>query len=161
MMAVCSRSATRRSTRSLRTRSRACLHADDFLEQLHRILGRDGGLLFTVPFVWDEHEQPIDYGRHTSLGVRSLLERHGFEVVELRKSAADARVIFQLMNCYIYKRIRDWPAVFRLPVWMLITPLTNIAGALLGALLPTNEDLYLENGVFARKVTTSKKTSDV
>lgn len=61
-------------------------------------------LLITVPFVWDEHEQPHDFARYTSFGLRHLLEKSGFEIIEHRKSVCDIRVVFQLLNGYIYKK---------------------------------------------------------
>ena len=33
---------------------------DEFLSEINRVLRDDGVLLLTVPFVWDEHEQPFD-----------------------------------------------------------------------------------------------------
>ena len=63
-----------------------------------------GLVLMTVPFVWDEHEQPHDYTRYSSFGLISILDRHGFEVLELRKSVDDIRIVFQLLNAYIHKK---------------------------------------------------------
>jgi SAM-dependent methyltransferase len=42
---------------------------DDFLNEVNRVLKPSGKLLLTVPFVWDEHEQPYDYARYSSFGV--------------------------------------------------------------------------------------------
>jgi SAM-dependent methyltransferase len=67
---------------------------DEFLNEIFRILKPEGKVLLSVPFVWDEHLQPLDYARYSSFGLRSLLERHGFVVLELRKMNADVRVIF-------------------------------------------------------------------
>jgi SAM-dependent methyltransferase len=40
---------------------------DEFLSEINRVLRNGGVLLLTVPFVWDEHEQPFDYARYSSL----------------------------------------------------------------------------------------------
>lgn len=79
---------------------------DLFLQEIFRVLKPGGKLLMTVPFVWDEHEQPWDYARYSSFGLRSLLERNGFIVDEQRKTNADARVLFQLINAYLYKALQ-------------------------------------------------------
>jgi len=76
---------------------------DEFLSEVHRVLKSQGILLLTVPFVWDEHEQPIDYARYSSFGLKYLLEKHKFEILDQRKSITDIRVIFQLLIGYIYK----------------------------------------------------------
>lgn len=78
---------------------------DRFLDEVSRVLKPGGKVLLTLPFVWDEHEQPFDFARYSSFGIKALLERHGFEIVEQRKSTDDIRVIFQLLNAYIFKKV--------------------------------------------------------
>lgn len=124
----------------------------EFLTELNRVLKKEGLLLMTVPFVWDEHEQPHDYARYTSFGLRHVLEAHGFAVLDQRKSVADARVIFQLINEYIYKKTYVGNPVLRQMLnTVLIAPFT-LLGLAVSALLPSNGDLYLDNVVLARKV---------
>jgi len=123
-----------------------------FLREIGRVLKNQGQLLLTVPFVWDEHEQPRDFGRYSSFGLRALLSRNGFEVLELRKTVDDIRVIFQMLNAYIFKKtcVRN-PYLSLLLTLILIAPF-NLAGTVLSWLTPRNEDLYLDNVVLARKI---------
>jgi SAM-dependent methyltransferase len=124
----------------------------EFLGEVNRVLKTGGRFLMTVPFVWDEHEQPHDYARYTSFGLAHILSLHGFEVVQHTKSVTDARVIFQLINEYIYKKTYvNNPMVRQLLNTLFISPWTCL-GILLSALLPSNEDLYLDNVILARKV---------
>ena len=46
---------------------------DDFVREIARVLKPGGALLLTVPFVWNEHEQPYDYARYSSFGLRAFL----------------------------------------------------------------------------------------
>lgn len=125
---------------------------DLFLTEIERVLKPGGKLLLTVPFVWDEHEQPWDYGRYSSFGLKSLLEKNGFEVAEQRKINADVRVLFQLINAYLYKVLWTRQPIVNALVCVVVMAPFNILGALLYRLLPANHDLYLDQLVLARKV---------
>ncbi len=124
----------------------------EFLSEVNRILKIDGKFLLTVPFVWDEHEQPHDYARYTSFGLKHILQEHGFEVVKHKKSVTNVRVIFQLINEYIYKKTYVHSTILRQILnTVLISPFTVI-GILVSAILPSNEDLYLDNIILVRKI---------
>jgi hypothetical protein len=114
---------------------------------------RPGGLLLlTVPFAWDEHEQPVDYARYSSFGVRALLGGAGFEIVEQHKLGADLSVLFQLLNAYLYKRTVTRNPWLNLAATLLLMAPVNVIGAIAAKLLPGNPDLYLDNVVLARRV---------
>lgn len=125
---------------------------DAVLAELRRVLRAGGLLLVTLPFAWNEHEAPFDYGRYTSFGLAHLLGRHGFEVLEQRKSGDFVQVLFQLAALYVHERTRRLPSgLLRLVAGMpLIAPL-SLLGALLGAVLPRDRSLYFNNVVLVRK----------
>lgn len=123
----------------------------EFLAEINRVLKDGGSLLLTVPFVWDEHEQPFDYARYSSFGLRYLLEEHGFEILDHRKSMDDVRVIFQMINTYIYKKTVTRSARINLLLTLLLMAPFNLLGEIAGRILPHNSDLYLDNIVLARK----------
>ncbi len=123
----------------------------EFLAELYRILKPGGNLLLTVPFVWDEHEQPNDFARYSSFGIQAVLKQAGFEVISLTKSVDDIRVVFQMITLYVYKKtVTRNNLLNRVIVLVLISP-WNILGSLVHWILPRNKDLYLDNIVLARK----------
>jgi len=126
---------------------------DEFLAEINRILKPEGLLLLTVPFVWDEHEQPIDYARYSSFGLKHLLQKQGFEIISHIKTSTDVSVIFQLINAYLFKILHTKNPYVNLIITILLMSPFNIMGIILAKILPYNEDLYLDNIVLARKKT--------
>lgn len=128
---------------------------EDFLRELVRVLRPGGRLLLATPFVWDEHEQPQDFGRYSSFGLRDLLQRTGFVVETQRKTCADFRTNVQLASGYLYKVTHTERTFVNVPVQLALIGPVNLLGGLLAWLLPRNPDLYLDNIVLARKATPS------
>jgi len=124
---------------------------DRFLNEVYRVLKPGGMVLMTMPFVWDEHEQPHDFARYSSFGIRHLLEQHGFEVIEQQKSMDDVRVIFQMINTYIYKKTVTNNGWINFATTILLMAPFNLLGEFFGFLLPRNPDLYLDNIILVRR----------
>lgn len=125
--------------------------AEAFLAEIYRVLRPGGQLLLATPLVWDEHEQPHDFARYSSFGIRDLLIRTGFQITAQRKTCADFRVIVQLATAYLYKiTVTRNTRYNRLTQLLLIAPV-NLLGAMVAFLLPCNPDLYLDNIALARK----------
>lgn len=124
---------------------------NEFLKEINRVTKMEGVFLMTVPFVWDEHEQPYDYARYSSFGLKYILGENGFEVIEHRKSNNGLEVIFQLINDYIYKTTLTKSKYFNLLIMLFLMAPINILGFVLSKILPRNNDLYLDNIVLARK----------
>lgn len=124
---------------------------DAILTEIARVTKPGGHLLLTVPFVWDEHEVPYDYGRYTSFGITHLLQRNGFRVLHLEKNSNYVETLFQMWNAYVFQHIlprRTLLKVVLTPV--LIAPFT-LLGLLLGAILPRHRGFYLNNIVLAQR----------
>jgi SAM-dependent methyltransferase len=132
---------------------------DEFLQEVNRVTKMGGLFLITVPFIWAEHEKPYDYARYSSFGLKHILSKNGFEVIEHRKSGNGAELIFQLINHYPYGIVfpdnkyvaKVLRSVSRLIRSIIRVPV-NIIGLILSKVLPRNDDLYLNNIVLAKKI---------
>lgn len=125
---------------------------NEFLGEIARVLIPGGKLLLTVPFVWDEHEQPNDCARYTSFGLHALLERNGLKLLQHEKLGSDASILFQLANVYLFKVSQGMPRPVRLLMTVTLMAAINLLGLLARRLLPSNSDLYLDHAVLAEKV---------
>lgn len=125
----------------------------EFLQELHRITRPGGKLLLTVPFVWDEHEQPYDFARYSSFGLRHLLRCAGFRVIAETKTLANAAILAQLWLSYLYKVVVRWPRLLRIATFLVVATPINVIGLALQACSPRNPDLYLDNVVLYERTT--------
>jgi SAM-dependent methyltransferase len=124
---------------------------DAFLQEIRRVLRPGGKLLLTVPFVWDEHEQPFDYARYSSFGLKALLQRNGLTVQQQQKLLDDASTLFQLLNAYVFKVLRTRHAPVNLLMTAVLLAPISALGWLLGSLSPRNPDLFLDQIVLAER----------
>jgi SAM-dependent methyltransferase len=125
---------------------------NEFLKEVNRVTKMGGVFLMTVPFVWDEHEQPYDYARYSSFGLKHILSENGFEIVQHKKSNNGVEVIFQLINAYLYKITTTNFFYLNVIITLVLMAPINIIGLFLSKILPRNNDLYLDNIVLSTKI---------
>lgn len=121
-----------------------------FLSEINRVLKRRGHLLLTVPFVWDEHEQPYDFARYTSYGLPALLERNGFKVEHFEKTGNFITALGQVFCTYWYHLLVFSPPLMKVASVTLF-PALQLGTYFLAWLLPTRDGLYLDNVVLCQK----------
>jgi SAM-dependent methyltransferase len=123
---------------------------DYFVREISRILKPGGLLLLTVPFIWDEHEQPYDFGRYTSFGIKALLERNGFTIIDQRKTGGYLETLGQLFCTYLYYSLSKSPLLYRLSLPFVFAPIQLLA-ITLEKILPKNQGFYLDNIVLCKR----------
>lgn len=120
-----------------------CFNLDSLLCEIRRVLKKNGELFFTVPFCWNEHEVPYDFARYSQFGLKCILEKNGFEIIEIKKSTTFIETLLQLFILYIYSNIfprNRYLKVLLVPI--IIMPITLFA-KILTAILPDDKTLPL------------------
>ena len=114
----------------------------DVLAEIRRVLKPSGRLLVTVPFAWPEHEQPYDFARYTSFGLKAALERSGFDVLRVEKTGDYVLALAQLLVTYVQLSVARWPRVPALAVqFLLLAPMTAV-GLGISRLLPRRTEIF-------------------
>ncbi len=133
-------------------------HVEDmalFLAELNRILKPGGKLILTMPFFWPEHEQPYDFRRLTSFGLKKELEAAIGPLVVHEKLGTGWRAWFGLFNNLIAQLWQRGPKLLRAMIWIAARPLifgANALGFLVGRLGTGPEAaFYFGNAVVVEK----------
>jgi SAM-dependent methyltransferase len=131
---------------------------EEIIPEIKRVMKKQGKILITCPFVWNEHEVPIDFARYTQFALKHLFEKNGFEVLVLDKSGDFTLAVYQMRMVYFNQHfIPSFPLLgklkfFRTNVPPLINPILNLWFSFWHRVLPKRHDLYLNNIVLAKKL---------
>jgi SAM-dependent methyltransferase len=123
----------------------------DLLKELHRVTKKNGILLFTIPFMWEEHEVPYDYARYTKFGFSHLLKANKFEIIEINKVGNSVLGITQLWISYLSRIFLTKNGYYNFIIRILILAPWTILGLIANILLPNKKDLYLNTVFLVRK----------
>ena len=121
------------------------------LTEMARVCKPGGEIVVSLPFVYQEHEEPFDFFRFTSFGIAELLGRVGLHIVESRKDTTAVETLAILTNVYVMSNLvlplkgagRVYALCFCAPVQLLVM--------LLAKILPDRGQIYLNLVVRARK----------
>jgi SAM-dependent methyltransferase len=121
---------------------------DHTVQEVRRVLRPGGDAIFTVPFIFGEHNTPHDYRRLSRHGARRLLEDHGLEIVTVRPHGAIGSTLGSIALGWTFDLLprgsRAMIAVSPLlPLWLVLCFVINGFGALLDRLDRTG--LYYGN----------------
>lgn len=127
---------------------------NEMLVEINRVLKPNGVMIFSTPFVWNEHETPYDFGRYSRFGLASIMGKTGFVVEKTILTTHFAETLCQLFITYIYELFTTKNKYVNIAIAFILSPL-NIVLILLSFLLPRKRDLY------HNVVMQVKKTSDL
>lgn len=74
-------------------------HVNDpekMLKEINRVLLPGGTLILSAPFCWELHEEPYDFYRYSKYGLKAMLERNQFTVLDIRANGGKWAALFQL-----------------------------------------------------------------
>ena len=75
------------------------------MQEMSRVLADDGVLILLAPFQFRLHEQPHDYFRYSSHGLRQLCSEVGLEVIQVEPQGSLWSVLGHKLNSYLAFRV--------------------------------------------------------
>jgi SAM-dependent methyltransferase len=123
---------------------------EEILIELNRILKKNGSGIISVPFCWNEHEIPFDYARYSSFGIKFLMEKCGFQVLEIHKSGRFSAVIMQLVILWIFEKFKPLGYLGFFLCLFLALPL-NLSALLLNLIPSKNPSMYFNTVLVVQK----------
>ncbi|MDD5032891.1 MAG: methyltransferase domain-containing protein [Candidatus Pacebacteria bacterium] len=78
------------------------------IEEIYRVLKKDGICFLTCPFMSPYHPDPKDYFRYSKDGLLSLFKNAGFEIIECEYYGLFFTVIEELLRFSFFSRFRQY-----------------------------------------------------
>jgi SAM-dependent methyltransferase len=112
---------------------------DRALAELHRVIRQGGTLTLQVPFLYPLHDEPLDFHRWTSHGLRQAADRHGYEVSEEIVIGHPLETAALNTNIALSRTVINWmqgrnPLLLLFPILPLAVLANNVIAWLLARL---------------------------
>lgn len=101
------------------------------LGEIYRVLGPEGKLILSVPFIYHAHAEPYDYWRFSEYGIRTLVDKHGFEVLEFHYQGYVGTALMCIWNGFLWQaasRHKMLRNTVLLPFLLIAFSLSNLLG---------------------------------
>jgi SAM-dependent methyltransferase len=126
---------------------------DETLREIRRVLKPGGQILITTPFAWDEHEIPYDFARYTSYGIRNILERNSFDVLEIKKTTTYVLTVCQMFIAYLTQHVLPKNKILSKTAQLFLVFPLNIVSLFLDVILPKRYEYFCNSVVLGRRQT--------
>ena len=127
------------------------LDADALILEMFRVIKPGGELVLSLPFAWQEHEEPFDFLRFSTFGISNSLNRGGFKVISISKDTSSIESLAVLLNIYIINNLIPPIRNFEFLVSLLVCLPIQLLALLFTKLLPDQGKLYLNLIITASK----------
>jgi len=114
------------------------------LSEINRVLIKEGVFIILVPFLYPIHDAPLDFHRWTIFGLRNLVQKHNFKIVEEKHEGNPIELAGLLFNIALSKTVLNWarkknPAALLIIFLPIVVFVVNISSFILSCLSPQDE----------------------
>ncbi|MCK6380635.1 MAG: class I SAM-dependent methyltransferase [Leptospiraceae bacterium] len=115
---------------------------DSLLAECNRVLKTGGVFVVSVPFVYREHEQPHDFSRFTSFGLKQIFSHFYFQTKSSEKCLSAIETIATLFSVYVNNNIGVRNKFIFILTGCLITLPILVTSIFLSKILLDNKELF-------------------
>jgi SAM-dependent methyltransferase len=76
---------------------------ENALDEIYRVLKNRGIFVISVPFIYHMHAEPNDYFRFSEYGLRYLLKKHNFEIVQFYYLGFFGTALVSIWNSFLWQ----------------------------------------------------------
>ena len=128
---------------------------DVAVKELYRVIKSGGRVIITAPFIYPVHGGKVDYFRFSQAGLVSLLERHGFNILEKKKICGSITTLGLLFNIHLHEEcfVRNkffYPLSIPLrPAILAVIFLVNVMAVALEKIVRIDSAMHFNNLIVA------------
>ncbi len=89
-----------------------CPNPQHILNEISRVLRKDGIFFMTVPFIWNLHEVPYDEHRYTPFALKRYLKSAGFQIIEIKGFGGWNSFLGLALSLWVRRKIKNQFAKF-------------------------------------------------
>ena len=128
---------------------------EEMILEIKRVMKPGAKILVTCPFAIPEHEQPNDYARYSSFGLKHLFEKNNFKVVEFEKIGNHFDTLIQLrisfFSLVIFPKLNKLGIIKKI-FEFIVYPIYNLTAIIFSKLFAKKQSLYLNNLIVCEKL---------
>lgn len=128
---------------------------EEIIVEIKRVMKPGAKILVTCPFAIPEHEQPNDYARYSSFGLKHLFEKNNFRVIEFEKIGNHFDALIQLrislFSLVLFPKLNKLLFLRRI-LESIVYPLFNIYALMFSKLFSKRQAFYLNNVIVCEKI---------
>ena len=111
------------------------------LDEVKRVLKKNGVIIISVPFIYQSHAIPYDFFRYSEYSLRKICKDYNYKILEFHYQGYFGTAIFSMINAFIWEfagKQRWLRNTIGLPLFLIVFTINNVLGRVLDKIKAKN-----------------------